>query len=173
MALPQHKQSATEERLDGWSLPQGEWNGPARRDALARTRAMGLPSRRDEYWKYTRPDSLVQPAAPAAALFDAAEEPIFSTIDRLRIVFVDGVFDPEASDDFALDGVEIERLETSASQNIHWAKDIYGVLEARGQTPVERPLAALNTAFATDGVLIRVKKTPAKPINLPKIKISN
>jgi Fe-S cluster assembly protein SufD len=40
------------------------------------------------------------------------------------------------------------------------------VLEARGQSPVERPLAAMNSAFATDGVLIRVTGRAEKPVSL-------
>jgi len=43
---------------------------------------------------------------------------------------------------------------------------IYGVLETNGQTPVARPLAALNSAMATDGVLIHVTGKATKPINL-------
>ena len=86
--------------------------------------------------------------------------------DRLRIVFVDGVFDADASDELSLDGIEIERLETAAQKDLHHAASLYGVLEQAGQDPVERPLAALNTAIATDGVLIRVTATPSKPVNL-------
>ena len=41
-----------------------------------------------------------------------------------------------------------------------------GVLEARGQTPVARPFAALNSAHAADGVLIHVTGKAAKPISL-------
>jgi Fe-S cluster assembly protein SufD len=40
------------------------------------------------------------------------------------------------------------------------------VLEARGQKPVERPLAALNTAFASDGLLIRATGKAARPVSL-------
>jgi Fe-S cluster assembly protein SufD len=82
------------------------------------------------------------------------------------LVFVDGVFDADASDDMALEGATIERLADAGAADIHWAKDLYGVLEAKGQTPVERPLAALNSATATDGVLIHVTGTPSKPISL-------
>ncbi|MFY9209907.1 MAG: Fe-S cluster assembly protein SufD [Aestuariivita sp.] len=166
MAVAQLKQDATEARLSVLQMPEGGWSEAARADALARVRAMGLPSRRDEYWKYTRPDTLVDAVAPSAALFDAGEDLVFGEIDRLKIVFVDGVFDAEASDDLSLDGIEIERLSASAGSDIHWAKDVYGVLEAKGQDPVQRPLAALNTAFATDGVLVHVKSTPSKPISL-------
>ena len=167
MARAELKQDATEARIATLNLPQGgKWITALRADALARLRAMGLPVRRDEYWRYTRPDSLTQADAPVAALFDSQEPQVFDTVDRLRIVFVDGVFDAAASDDLSMSGVEIERLETAAKADIHWAKDLYGVLEARGQKPVDRPLAALNSAFATDGVLIRVTGTASKPISL-------
>ncbi|MCE0504634.1 Fe-S cluster assembly protein SufD [Roseivivax sp. GX 12232] len=165
MAQPQVKFDATEERLAALSLPEGGWSEAARRDALARVRAIGLPHARDEYWKYTKPATLVAPEAPHAALFDSGEAPLFDAVDRLKVVFVDGVFDAEASDDLSLAGIEIERLGTSGA-DIHWAKDLYGRLELAGQDPVARPLAALNTAFATDGVLIRATGKAAKPVNL-------
>jgi Fe-S cluster assembly protein SufD len=153
------------DRLAALAVPAGGWSAPARADALARVRAMGLPGRRDEYWRYTRPDALNAPAAPIAAPFDARDEtPVFDAIDRLRIVFVDGVFDPDQSDDLTMAGVDIARL--ADTPDLHWARGLYGVLEARGQTPVARPFAALNTAMATDGMLIRVTAAAARPINL-------
>ncbi len=167
MALPQAKLDATEARLAGMSLPKGAaWVTAARSDALARVRAAGLPGRRDEYWKYTRPDALTVPEATPAAVFEPDERPLFQDIDRLRLVFVDGVFDPTQSDDLTLAGVEIERLSDATQTDIHWARDIYGVLESRGQNPVARPLAALNTAFASDGILIRATGKAAKPVAL-------
>ncbi len=164
MALPQVKQDTTDARLEALALPEGGWSAPARQDALARLQAMGLPGARDEYWKYTRPDSLNAPMPQAAPVLVTDEVPIFDSFDRLKIVFVDGVFDPEASDDLSLEGVQIDRL--SEGRDIHWAKDIYGVLETAGQDPVARPFAALNTAFASDGVLIHVTGKPTKPISL-------
>ena len=164
MALPQAKLDVTEARIAALTLSDDGWSAPARRDALARVRAMGLPTARDEYWKYTKPDSLVSAQVDPAAIFVHDEAPIFGNRDRLKIVFVDGVFSPEESDDLSLEGVDIDRL--SDAKDIHWAKDLYGVLEAGGQDPVARPLAALNTAFATDGVLIHVTGKPSKPINL-------
>lgn len=159
------KSDLTEARIASLTMPEGTWVAPLRADALARLRAMGLPQRRDEYWKYTRPDTLTQLEAPKATVLKTDEAPVFDGVDRLRIIFVDGVFDAEASDDLSLEGVTIERLAT-ADSDLHWAKNLYGVLETRGQTPVARPLAALNTAYATDGVLIHVTGKPSKPINL-------
>ena len=167
MALPKIKADATDARLAALTLPDGAgWATEARQSALSRVTAMGLPIKRDEYWRYTDPTSLTSIDAPEAAVFETDESPVFNDLDRLKIVFVDGVFDAEASDDLSLDGVEIERLSDAMSRDIHWAKDLYGVLETRGQTPVQRPLAALNTAFATDGIVIRVTKEVSKPINL-------
>ena len=69
MALPKVKEDALEARLAETGLPQGGgWARTAREGALARLRAMGLPHRRDEYWKFTRPDTLVEPGAPPAAV---------------------------------------------------------------------------------------------------------
>jgi len=146
MAVANQRQIATEALLDTLELPVGGCTEVARRAALARVRAMGLPQRRDEYWRYTRPDTFLSVDVPPAALFDNEEGLMFDDFDRLKIVFVDGVFDPEASDDLSLEGVSIDRLEDICCTDIHWAKEIYGVLETRGQTPVARPFAALNTA---------------------------
>ncbi len=164
MAAPLVKQDATQARLDALDLPAGGWSTPARQDALARVQNMGLPHARDEYWKYTKPATLVDATAPKAAVYETDEAPMFGDMDRLKIVFVDGVFDADASDDLTLEGITIDRL--ADVTDIHWAKDLYGVLEVKGQDPVERPLAALNTAFASDGVLIHATQTPSKPVNL-------
>ena len=166
MGLPELKQTTTEARVNALAMPQGGWSMTARTAALSRVQTMGLPSRRDEYWKFTRPDTLTAVDAPDAAALDPEEKPVFGDIDRLKIVFVDGVFDVDASDDLTLEGVSIERLAAVADKDIHWAKDLYGVLETNGQTPVHRPLAALNTAFATDGVLIHVTGRVSRPISL-------
>ncbi len=154
----------TAARIAALDLPQGGFTAAARKEALARLQAMGLPTRRDEYWKYTDPTALTAPeAAPAAVLADD-EPPVFGALDALKIVFVDGLFDAAASDDLSLAGIEISRL--AEAGDIHWAKGLYGTLEAKGQVPVARPLAALNSAAASDGVLIRVTGRAPRPVEL-------
>ncbi|MFT5631518.1 MAG: Fe-S cluster assembly protein SufD [Gammaproteobacteria bacterium] len=164
MALAKLKSDATQARLAGLTLPEG-LDG-ARKDALSRVAKMGLPHKRDEYWKYTDPISLTQADPISAAVFHSEDSPLFAGVDSVKIVFVDGVFDAAASDDLVCAGVEIDRLVDVAAADIHWATDLYGTLETRGQVPVARPLAALNTAFATDGVVIRATGKAAKPISL-------
>ncbi|MDE3081571.1 MAG: Fe-S cluster assembly protein SufD, partial [Paracoccaceae bacterium] len=97
---------------------------------------------------------------------DPSEAPAFDAIDRVTLVFTDGVFDADASDDPAAAGVEITRLAEAGARDLHWARDLYGVLETRGQTPVARPLAALNSALATDGMLIHATGRATKPVSL-------
>ncbi len=167
MALPQTTQDETEGRVAHLTMPEGAaWMDAARENAFSRFRAMGLPGRRDEYWRFTRPDALNQPEAPQASLFHHDEAPIFDAVERVKIVFRDGVFDAAASDDLSLEGLEIERLADAAQKDIHWAKDLYGVLEAKSQAPVPRPFAALNTAFASDGIVIRATSKVSKPVSL-------
>lgn len=165
MAQLQAKQDALSAHIAGLDLPKTGWSATARAEALTRLSTMGLPGKRDEYWRFTDPTSLNVTEAPAAAPFAYADEKmVFTDVDRLRLVFVDGVFDADASDDLTMAGVEISRL--AEAGDLHWARDLYGVLEARGQNPVPRPFAALNTAFATDGVMIRVTGKAAKPVSM-------
>ncbi|WP_413875270.1 SufB/SufD family protein [Albidovulum sp.] len=169
MAAPLRKddarQAATEARIAALALPKGGFTGSARAEALARLGAMGLPGRRDEYWRWTDPAPFSAPdPAPGAAV--RVDSPLFEGRDKVRLVFTDGVFDAGASDDPALAGVEIERLAEADRADIHWAKALYGVLEADGQEPVARPFAALNTAAAADGLLIRVTGKAARPVHV-------
>jgi len=146
---------------------EGGWLGAARAAAAARLQTMGLPVKRDEYWRYTDPASLTSAQPPRAGLYDGPEEaPVFGVIDRVRLVFVDGVFDAEASDDPRLAGVDIQRLHLGARDANHWAAGVYGVLEAEAQVPVERPMAALASAWATDGLLIRATGRAERPISV-------
>ncbi|WP_339107174.1 SufD family Fe-S cluster assembly protein [Thioclava sp. GXIMD4216] len=161
------KAEALTARLAALDLPEGGFTAAARADALQRLTAMGLPGRRDEYWRWTNPTGLNAPEAPKAALFNPKDEPAnFDTFERVRLVFVDGVFNEDLSDDLINAGVEISRLAEADAADIHWAQSLYGKLEADGQKPVDRPYAALNTAAAKDGLLIRVTGQAAKPVHI-------
>ncbi|WP_438270308.1 Fe-S cluster assembly protein SufD [Rubellimicrobium arenae] len=167
MARPNPRLQATTSRLEGLTLPEGgSWARAARSAALARVEGMGLPVRRDEYWRFTDPQGLVTPEPMPAAPLPEEEAPAFAEVEALRLVFVDGRFDPQASDPLDLDGLEIERLADVADRDIHWAQGLYGVLESEGQNPVLRPLAALNSAFATDGIVIHVTGAVSRPVHL-------
>lgn len=146
------------------SFKLGKWATKAQALALKTLRSHGAPHRFDEYWKFTNPATLIDPVTPPASVLKDATQRPFSGIDRIMLVFVDGVFDPAQSDDLSLAGVEIEPLADAMQADIHWASSVYGVLEANGQTPVARPLAALNTAKAGSGFAIRVTGKADKPV---------
>ena len=152
-------------RLDALDLPVGGFTAAARKDAAARLAAMGLPGARDEYWRYTSPAPF-NAATPEALAYTSRESSLFEGIDRLKLVFVDGIFDAAASDDLSGEGMQIEVLSAADTGTAHWAADLYGKLETSGQNPVKRPFAALNTLAARDGVLIRVTGKVARPVHI-------
>jgi len=140
------------------------WANDIRSAALVTYKRFGAPSKRDEYWKYTNPNKLTIIPTEPAALFSNDETPMFSNIDRVKIVFVDGILDLNQSDDLMLEGAVIETLADATSKDIHWARDLFGTLEKNGQKPVKRPLAALNTAMAEQGLVIRITDKCKKPL---------
>jgi Fe-S cluster assembly protein SufD len=166
MGIAETRISQLQDRAAGLSVAESAWNAKNRAAAVERLQSMGLPAPRDEYWRFTDPKSLNAVDAPAATLFVAQEIDVFDRVERLQIVFVDGVFDADASDDLAGTHMSIQRLSVAEDQDTHWAADCYGTLEAIGQTPVQRPFAALSTAYATDGVLIHVTGKVEKPVNI-------
>lgn len=156
------KLAATEARLDTLTLPAGGgWLGAARKDALGRLRAVGLPVRRDEYWRYTDPRSFVQ-AAPAISTVSMDDDP-WAGVEAVVIRIEEGAITLPAT---LPTGLEVTTLQQAATADIHWAKDVYATLEAAGSRPVSRPLAMLNSAFATDGLLIRATGPVAPPIHI-------
>ena len=173
MALPARKLEAAEALLAAHPAPTGEgaWAREARAAAAARLREMGAPIGRDEYWKSTDPSALTAPEAPSAPLH-AAGPAIFADRGALTVVFVDGVLRRDLSDDLALEGAEICTLEEALAADIHWAKEVFGVLEARGQDPVARPLAAFNTAVAGQGLAIRATGKVSRPVLIKGVRES-
>lgn len=126
---------------------------------------MGLPRRRDEYWRFTDPSDFVAVTSdPVEAQADG--DMAFEGADALRLVFVDGRFDVSASDALEGTGLEVDRLAVAAERDIHWAQALFGTLETAGHDPVARPLAALNTAFAEDGVILRAAGIVERPVHI-------
>ena len=86
MAMSSAKAVELAERLARLTLVPGGWMGAARTGASARLQAMGLPGRRDEYWRYTAPEPLSAPHPKPAKAFNPGDEPeAFAAIDRLKL----------------------------------------------------------------------------------------
>jgi Fe-S cluster assembly protein SufD len=136
-------------------------------DVLAKR---GLPHRRVEEWKYTDLRALMREAAPLAekpAVADVAAAfngTALSGVEALRIGFVNGHLAREMSDfDAPLRGVEILPLREALASAHPLLKDMSPVEAAR-----DNAAYALNTAFMTDGAVIRIAAGAAvkKPIHL-------
>ena len=77
-------------RLGALDLPAGGFTAPARKAALARFQAMGLPRGRDEYWRYTDPAAFnAAVPAPMEIADSGPDGPLFEDLDRLRLVGLD------------------------------------------------------------------------------------
>jgi len=141
-----------------------------REDAFQRFETRGLPHRRVEEWKYTDLRALMRTAYPLALPPDAAARAgartagaIFASVDRQRLVFVDGAFAPDLSDLSAEQGVSIGSL----AEGLAKADPL--VTAHVGQTFATDDVAvALNTALMGDGAVIKIAAgvTLRRPIHL-------
>ena len=147
----------------------------ARRRAIGTFAALGLPHRRIEEWKYTDLRALLKeafaPAVDRAApvdrrALDAALGPAFADLDAIRIVFVDGAFAPALTrlDDGHGRSYHFDPLTRGLAERFAWLE----ALLAETDGPKGGAVIALNTAFATDGTMLRVADGARlrKPVHL-------
>jgi len=163
------KRKAAEALLHVLPLPGREagWAREARAAARTRLLEAGAPIKRDEYWKYTDPARLTAPLAVVDPTDARPEfESPFGEVRPRRARFVNGRFRPDLSDDLAQDGLTVATLSETLSHDLGFARDLFGRLEAAGQEKVARPLAALNTACATEGLVLHVTGEVAEPVHL-------
>ncbi|MEE8455717.1 MAG: Fe-S cluster assembly protein SufD [Limibaculum sp.] len=163
------KRKAAEALLHVLPLPGREagWAREARAAARTRLLEAGAPFKRDEYWKYTDPAGLTAPLAVVDPTDARPEfESPFGEVRPRRARFVNGRFRPDLSDDLDQDGLTVATLSETLSHDLGFARDLFGKLEAAGQEKVARPLAALNTACATEGLVLHVTGEVAEPVHL-------
>jgi Fe-S cluster assembly protein SufD len=151
-------------------LPGTGWVSALRASAMEAFSAEGLPHRRIEEWKYTdlrerlrdvpAPGTTVSPVI-AAADIDRALGPL-AAIDAERLVLVDGIYRADLSKIAAGNAViELMSLAEVLKKAPPW-------LEAKFAARSGGPVIALNTAFMSDGVLLKVRKgqDPGRPVLL-------
>ena len=142
-----------------------------REEAFESFAKAGLPHRRVEAYKYTDLRTLMRDVAPLATAPNEAAISAASTapdplagVDAVRIVIVDGHVASSLSDFGALPaGVEVWTLADALA-----AGPVATGLMGRVVPSTTDPLLALNAAFMTDGVVLRIAKgvAVAKPILL-------
>jgi Fe-S cluster assembly protein SufD len=153
-------------------LPGGERARAIRRAAFGRFGAQGLPHRRLEAWKYTDLRTQLAVAEPPAAGAEASAAALagalapFAELDAIRLVFVGGIFAPHLSQAKSLPGeVAFERLATGlAGTGVAWVEG--RLAEAEGIKA--GAVVSLNTAFASDGAIVRITSGArlARPLHL-------
>jgi Fe-S cluster assembly protein SufD len=166
MAMPafadDQKRAIAARLLSGAHAPAGaaSWAEAVRAAARERLMAMGAPVRRDEYWRYTDPALLVAGEPPA--LHPDAPDP-FDRVDCIALAIADGAAPVPAA---LPQGLEALRLADALAADLSPARGLFGALEAAGQEKVARPLAALNTALAVEGLVLRATGAVAAPVHL-------
>ena len=151
------KRLAAEAQLSALPLPEGEagWARDVRAKARARLLDAGAPARRDEYWKYTDPTTLTAPLALAEATDAAPGDMVGFGAHAPSIRFVNGRLREDLSAPLAGEGLAATSLADSLAQDITIARELYGILEMAGQEMAARPLAILNTAASTEGLVMQ------------------
>ena len=157
---------------EGLELPGAglDWIDALRRDNARRFEELGLPTLRDENWKYTsvRPISkhLYAPASASGTLtakdLDRFDVP---GLDTHRVVLVDGRFEPGLSSTVSLGkGVRVSGLAQIINEEPALVQPWLGRLAAE----VEHGFRALNSAFLQDGIVVIVPEGCRidKPIEL-------
>ncbi len=146
----------------GFALPSGEpgWLTAFRGAGAARFREVGLPTNRDEAWKYTS----LRPLARAKyeqvdALAEGAAIPKPLIAGAAQAVFVNGRLNADLSD---LDGLDAAVQPWARVATAQWLADTVTA------NPPNQAMYALNAAAFTDGLAIRVEagSALARPLEI-------
>jgi Fe-S cluster assembly protein SufD len=133
------------------TLPAGVLSAERRAQALASLAAAGMPTVREENWKYANLRALEKvrfaPRAGAGAHSVASTDLPPALAGYSRYVFVDGVFAPALSSDAGHSGVSLRTFRAGSSAQL--------AISPRALNADTR-LALLNDAFATDAASVRV-----------------
>ncbi len=127
-----------------------------RREALEQFLRTGLPTTRQENWKYTNLSGLAERLAddlrgkPAA---QPSQQQTLSITGAVQVTFVDGIYRPELSAaDELPPGVQLHSIAAMAEQQPAQLRELYGRFAAFADSP----MVALNSAFAGHGAVLEL-----------------
>ena len=158
------------------ALPADVVSPERRQEAIQALAARGLPSTRDENWRYTNLRPLERarfvpvaagtaiPAPPSAAELPAP------LAGFARYTFVDGAFAPELSSRGEQTGLAVRNLRR-ACKAAATITQLPRALPALSSLPEAR-LALINEAFATDTTTIHVSSATGAPLRLELVFIA-
>jgi Fe-S cluster assembly protein SufD len=148
------------------------WLGALRTQAANDWQNVVWPTRKTEHWKYTSLASLQKstldiinsPVHLAVSNTDWKNDVEFIAVDAIRLVFVNGVFDPTSSSELPAEIVRFSQA-SAAQQNIieqHLGKVIEGQ---------QHLFAKLNNAWLDDGLLVHILRNQIfeKPVYIVQV----
>lgn len=157
------------------NLLNGQKSSPLhqlRRKAFDRFLSVGFPDRRQEEWRFTNINPLLE--AKFQPKFSVSKRKLavadiqsflYNDLSATQLVFIDGHLDPQLS---RKAGIENKMIITSLSQISNWQdSDIFSVFMDY-ETYNEDVFTALNTAFLLDGAVIKVNDNTVieRPVHL-------
>ena len=149
------------------------WVDALRRAGADAYGAHGLPRRRDEYWRYTNLNALLDESfqlaktAPAIGL-PTLPHPSVAGLATYRVVLVNWRVQPKLC---ALDGMPDDVLISGLEDLLAAAPDRLEPYLGQIAPLADMPMAALNTAFLQDGMAIFIGENIVldKPVHLISI----
>lgn len=142
------------------------WLKRLRQTALDRFEQLGFPTVAEEDWKYTNVAPMAkiefEPVVgrPEDALIDAGQLGAFTYDEarRSRLVFVNGIYQPELSQLEALPQGVVAMAMMDALRDSQYAEVVRERVVRSGAGDTENAFTALNTAFLASGVFVLIPK---------------
>ena len=159
--------------LSNECLGKSVWLSKFRENSKNRFLEMGAPLQSDEEWRFS--DSKLFTNTNFEKNNDKINKVIspFDQLERITLVFIDGVFSKEHSDFIENDSLTLISLDDARGMENDWVKKLFGKIEKKSQELSKRPLAVFNSAFFQSGYIIRVKDNINIPIEFRYISRSN
>ncbi|MEM6732853.1 MAG: Fe-S cluster assembly protein SufD, partial [Myxococcota bacterium] len=143
------------EQFDGASRPgDGEWIHALRQRAIEDFARLGFPTQKSESYRYTNVGPIAKAKLSPRQRAGSVDALPVAPLDTVGVVaFVDGAWNPGLSNlDGLPDGVRVRSLREELASDANSLQDRLSVLASPGRDGFH----ALNTAFASDGLIVEV-----------------
>jgi Fe-S cluster assembly protein SufD len=155
----EHYRKTVQRAIEDLSHGRGDWLVEQRRAALQRMIDIGFPHTRQEAWRYTSVEGLLEKGFKSdPAELDRSRsmttESLLKDSMAARVVFVDGIYHPGLSTGLRQSGLKIGTLRSAMALGDQTVLRSVGNLSGIG----EHAFSAMNMAAQQDGVVIQLSK---------------